>query len=254
MKKYHPRAGSPTRVDYGTELCVGLARFPETAPLAPDLEKLDEQLFAQFLGRLATRKPLVTARVDLRFANYETDKTLRAVARACEELDERKGGPLFKSVFKEGLTPAVKPDGAAQVPATETIVKNLAESAAPGADTLRGDWTQKLGDSLATLKTAAATYKAAQKATADAFSDERGLRNQHWMLVDRIQGQVQAAFPGNPAKQDLVFPEQDDEREEPKAAEDGAKPAEATAGEPKAASTTGAATTTTPAGAPAKSG
>jgi hypothetical protein len=251
VKKYHPKAGTPTRIDYGTELCSGLARFLETAPLVPDLDKLDDQLFAQYLARLATRKPLVTARVDLRFANYATDQTLRGLASNCEELDGMKGGPLFKSVFKEGLTAAVRPNGAAQVPATEKIVKNLAESASPGADTLRGDWTVKLDKSLDALRTAAATYKAAQKATADAFSDERALRNQHWMMVDRIQGQVQAAFPGNPAKQDLVFPEPDDERDEPKAPEEAAKPAKATAGEPAAATTTGASTTPS---TPAKTG
>jgi hypothetical protein len=76
------------------------------------MEKIGDQLFAQFLARLATRKPLVTARVALRFADHDADQTLRGLARACEEADGVKGGPIFK----DGLTAAVKPGGAQQIP------------------------------------------------------------------------------------------------------------------------------------------
>lgn len=227
MKKYNPKANSPARVDYGTELCAGLARFPETAPLATDMASLDDQLFAQYLARLGTRKSLVNARVALRFADYDADQTLRGLARACEEADGTKGGPIFKSVFKDGLTAAVRPEGARQIPATEKIAKNLAESAVPGADAIRATWAPKVDGALTALSDAAAAQKAAKKAYDDAFSAEVALRNQHWIAVDRVQGQVRAAFPGNPAKQDLVFPELDDTRDEPAAPADVPKAAAA---------------------------
>jgi len=211
MRKYRINAASPARVDYGVELCAGLRRFSETSALADDFETLNDALFAQYLARLAARKPMVAARVPVRIGNYDADQALRACAHAAEEADGCKGGPIFKSVFKQGLGPAVKPNGAAQIPATEAVIDDMKKSAAHGVDAFRAAWLPKIQASLAPLQKAAGDLEARRKDYLAVFGDEVALRNQHWTAVDRLQGQVRAAFPGNSAKQDLVFPEPDEE-------------------------------------------
>jgi hypothetical protein len=232
MRKYRITAASPIRVDYGVELVAGLRRFPETAVFADDFEKLNDGLFTQYLARLSARKPMVAARVPVRIGNYETDQVIRACAHAAEEVDGCKGGPIFKSIFKDGLGPAVRPNGAAQIPATQTVIDSLVKSGANGIDTFRATWLPKLQSSLDTLKNAAKVLDARRKDYLDAFRDEVALRNQHWTEVDRLMGQVRATFPGSTVKQDLVFPEVVEDEEEEKAT---AEQAAAAAGQVAAA-------------------
>lgn len=228
MRKYRPTAASPVRVDFGVELDAGLRHFPETTVYAADFEKLNNDLFAQYLVRLGARKPMVAARVPVRFANFEADRVIRACAHAAEEADGGKGGPIFKSILKDGLNAAVKPDGVQQIPATQTVIKDMNESAAYGIDAFRTAWLPRLQDALAVLQKAADVLEARRKDYLAAFSDENALRNQHRTAIERLQGQVRTAFPGNTALQDLVFPEPDDESDEPAAAK-AAPPAPAPA-------------------------
>ncbi|MFT3769198.1 MAG: hypothetical protein QM820_27480 [Minicystis sp.] len=222
MRKYRNNAASPIRVDFGVDLAAGLRRFPETAALADELEKTNDALFAQYLARLAARKPMVAARVPVRFANHDTDQVLRDCAHAARQADGAQGGPIFKSIFKDGLGPAVRPNGARQIPATETVIADMKKSAAHGIDAFRAVWIPRIQDSLAVLQKAAATQDTLRDAYLAAYAEEIALRNQHYTAVDRIIGQVRAAFPGNTTKQDLVFPEVIDEGEEEAAAEQAA--------------------------------
>lgn len=217
MRRYQKKAASAARVDYGEELGAGLRRFPETAQLAPEFAALNDGLFSAYLARLGARKQMVAARVPVRVGNYETDNVLRACAHAAEQADGCKGGPIFKSVFKDGLRAAVKPNGARQIPATETVIADMKKSAAHGIEAFRAEWQPKIEASLATLSASADNLSAARKLYLDSFQAEIALRNQHWTAIDKIMGQVRASFPGNTAKQDLIFPETVDEEGEPAA-------------------------------------
>lgn len=206
MRKYRASAASPIRVDYGVELIAGLLLFTETSGYAPSFESLNEELDASYTSRQAKRKPLVKARVALRFANYEVDQLIRSAARAAEIADGGRRGPIFQATFPEGVGPVVAPDGARQIPPTAALVDRITRSRVASIDPYRAEWLPKLQAGLAKLQAAAAAYDAARKDYLAAFADELALRQDHLLAVDRLIGLVRAAFPHDRARQDLVFP------------------------------------------------
>ena len=207
MRKYRNTAGSETRVEYGVALCMGLGLFPESAPLSPVFQAVNDDLAAAYEARRATRLPLVKARVALRFGNSKVDQTLRAAWRAAEIADGGRRGPISKAAFPDGLAPVVAPNGARQIGPTEQLLDRMAKSKVEGMDAFRAEWAPKIEASLTVLRTADTDHKAAHKAYVDAFGTELALRQEHYRALDKIVGGVRSAFPGDRAKQDLVFPE-----------------------------------------------
>lgn len=86
------------------------------------------------------------------------------------------------------------------------------------------------GPVLAKLGAAAEVHKAARAAYDQAFQEEVALREEHRRYVDRLMGEVRAAFPGDRARQDIVFPQLDesgsDDLDEAEAPAEPAEPAE----------------------------
>lgn len=191
-----------------TELSEGLKLFPETTDLAPDIDWLNTALEDAVTARRALRTPLIKARVALRLANYEADRTIRACANAAEIADGSRRGPVFDALFPDGLTKVIAPQGARQIPPTEALISRMTKSKKPAVVEFAQEWQPKLSAPLAKLQAAADAYKAAQKADGEAFLEEVALREQHAHAVDKVMGLVRAAFPKDRAKQDLVFPEQ----------------------------------------------
>lgn len=225
MKKYRANAASEVRVDYGVELCAGLQFFPETAGYAAPFQQLNDELFAAWSARRALRKPLIERRAAFRFAHYMTDQTIRMSHRAVEIADGgRKGGPLAKAIFPEGLGPVVAPYGKRQIKPTEDLIGRIERCKLPGIDAYRAEWQPKLQASLDGLKASSKDKDDAHDAYLGAFKVELGLRAEHYHSIDKIMGQVRATFPNDRGKQDLVFPEVDDDSEELGGAEDGADP------------------------------
>lgn len=209
MRGYRTSAGSETRLDYGLELLAGLQLFPETAPLVPDFAIVNSGLEAAHGERLAQRPLLVKARVALRLANYEADQTIRSCSKAAEIADGGRRGPVFDALFPQGVGPVVRPVGSRQIQPTEELLDRLTKSRSAVVKAFAQEWKPKLQAALDKLMAAAQAHKAALGGHADRFRDEVALRQQHKQSIDRLMGQVRAAFPGDRVKQDLVFPEVD---------------------------------------------
>lgn len=207
MRNYRPSAGTGTRLDYGLELAAGLQLFPETEPLAPDIDSINTELEAAYNARRAKRPPLVKARVALRLANYETDQMIRSCAKAAEIADGGRRGPVFNILFPKGSALVIKPEGARQVKPTEDLVDRLSKSKNAAVVAFAVEWKPKLDAVLSKLSAAAAGHKAALKTHNNDFREEQSLREEHRQSVDKVMGLVRAAFPGDRIKQDLVFPD-----------------------------------------------
>lgn len=206
MRKYRTSAATEARVDYGTELVAGLQLFPETQDLAPAFEQLNTELDAAYQTRRSKRPALMKARVGLRMAAFQMDQVIRACSKAAEIADGARRGPVFETLFPENLGPVIAPAGARQIPPSEKLVGRMVKSKHPAVITFAQEWAPKLEAALAKLRSAADAHKAAFKNHGDAFQDELALREEHLLAVDKLMGQVRAAFPGDRAKQDLVFP------------------------------------------------
>ena len=116
---------------------------------------------------------------------------------------------MSKAAFPDGPGPVVPPNGARQIGPTEALLDRMAKSKVEGMDAFRAEWAPKIEAALTVLRAADTDHKAAHKAYVDAFGTELGLRQEHYRALDKILGGVRAAFPGDRAKQDLVFPEVD---------------------------------------------
>lgn len=206
MRNYRTSAGTDVRVDYGTELVEGLKLFPETTPLATDIEALTASLEGAATARKALRKPLVKARVALRLANYLADQEIRSCGKAAEIADGGRRGPVFDALFPDGVGPVVAPAGARQIKPTEKLLERLTSSKNAAVIAFAQTWQPKLAAVLAKLQAAADSHEAARKADAAAFVEETALREEHAHTVDKLMGAVRAAFPRDRAKQDLLFP------------------------------------------------
>jgi len=222
MRKYRANAASDGRISYGIELCAGLRFFPETTSYAPSLETINNDLDAALTKRIQLRKPLLEKRAAFRFAQYETDQTIRMAHRAAEIADGgRKNGPISSFLFPDGLGPVVAPHGARQIAPTEKLIADMKRCKAEGSAAFLAEWTPKLEAALAKLQSTAAAHSQARKAYSDAFQDEATLRTEHYQAVDKLIGLVRATFPNDRAKQDLVFPVVDDGNGGDDGADDG---------------------------------
>ncbi|MFT3771203.1 MAG: hypothetical protein QM820_37790 [Minicystis sp.] len=218
MRLYSIKAATPIRVDYGTELCAGMRAFPEIAGYEPAFASINQGVRDAYEDRRATRQPLLVTRFELRFGAYQARQALRAAASAAEAADGGRRGAIFEVVFPDGLGPVVAPKGAMLAPPLEKVINDLSQSTLPSIDAYRNAWLPRLQAALDLLKQRAAAADAARKAYVTAFRKELVLRREHRKAVERVMGFVRAEFPGDKAKQDLVFPEVD--------AEDDAEPAE----------------------------
>ncbi|MDI1478005.1 hypothetical protein [Polyangium sp. y55x31] len=210
MRAYRSNASSPVRVEYGIELVEGLALFPETTSAASDLGTLNDTLAAQHENRRALRVPVLRTRAALRFAEYGVERVIRSALRAAEIEDGGRRGRICAGVFPKGSTPILKPVGKRQVKPLKDLVERLEKSKVAGIDAYRAAWLPKLKDALASFEAAVAKHLAALSAHDDAFKAELALRDAHHDAVDRIMGQVRAAFPRDRALQDVIFPPVDE--------------------------------------------
>jgi hypothetical protein len=205
-------ASSEVRVEYGIGLAVGLGFFPETESAVPEMEQITEDLGSAHTARVALRKPQVKARMQLQYAEYQVDQTIRVFSRMVESAEGGRRGPLFGALLPEGLTAVVAPAGRRQIKPTEALIARVDHCTLPGADALRSEWKPKLQAALKGLTDAAAAFEKASAAYVAAFGKELGLRAEHRRIVQKCAGVVRMAFPGDKLRQDLVFPVLDDLR------------------------------------------
>jgi hypothetical protein len=191
---------------------VGLGFFPETEGAVPEVETITYDLDSAHTARVALRKPQVKARMQLQYAEYQVDQTIRVFSRMVESAEGGRRGPLFGALFPEGLWPVVAPVGRGQIKPTEALVARLEHCSLPGAGELSSEWKPKLQAALKGLTDAATAYEKATAAYVAAFGKELGLRAEHRRVMQKCAGVVRMAFPGDTLRQDLVFPVLDDSR------------------------------------------
>jgi hypothetical protein len=207
MRNYRTNAGSPVRLDYGTSLVRGLSHFEETRPLADPFAALNGELEGKYDARRKLRRPLLEARQDLRFADYDAEQAIRLFVREAEIADGGRRGLLTVALVPRGVTPLVAPFGPKQVQPLAELIERLENSRVEGADALRAAELPKLQAARTALETAVEAYDAARKAYLAAFAEELAVRDDHRLAVDKLMGQVRATFPGDRVKQDLIVPD-----------------------------------------------
>ncbi len=102
MGNYRANAGSEVRLDYGISLSRGLSHFEETQALAGPFTTLNEELRTKYEARRGLRRPLLEARQDLRFADYDVDQAIRMFERETEIADEVAVGRSRRRSSTEG--------------------------------------------------------------------------------------------------------------------------------------------------------
>lgn len=207
MRKYRKNAGSPTRTDYGIGLEAGLQVFPETLPLASPFGQLNEQLDGAHVARRGLRKEVLKASAALRFACFEVHQIIRMTHHGAQNADGGRRGPITVDLFPEGVSPAVTAKGAEQIRPTEELVGRFQRSKLAGVAALGASWVPQIQPALDRLRAAATAHQAARAAHLAAFREEVAVRHEHLRQVDRIMGLVKAAFPGDRARQDVIFPD-----------------------------------------------
>ncbi|MDC3952632.1 hypothetical protein KEG38_02190 [Polyangium jinanense] len=206
MRKYRSNASSTVRYEYGVELAAGLSSFPEMASAAADIQTINEALAVQHDKRHALHVPVIRTRAALRFGEYSVERVIRLALRAAEMEDGGRRGRICASVFPKGSRPILAPVGKRQVKPLRELVERLANSKVVGIDAYRAAWLPKLQAALASFEAAVAAHLSALTAHDEAFKLEVALREAHHDTVDRIMGQVRAAFPRDRVTQDVIFP------------------------------------------------
>ncbi|MDI1447418.1 hypothetical protein [Polyangium sp. 6x1] len=206
MRKYRSNASSTVRFEYGVELAAGLSSFPEMAAAAADIQTVNDALAAQHDKRRVLHVSVVRTRAALRFGEYSVERIIRLALRAAEMEDGGRRGRICASVFPKGSKPVLAPVGKRQVKPLRELVERLENSKASGIEAYRGAWLPKLKAALVSFEAAVAVHLAALSAHDEAFKLEVALREAHHDTVDRIMGQVRAAFPRDRVTQDVIFP------------------------------------------------
>lgn len=207
MRNYRANASSQVRVDYGIALVRGLSNFEATRPHGAAFKSLNDELDNQYKARVALRKPWLEARQDVRFADWNADQAVRGYQRAVEIADGGRRGPLSAALLADGITPAVAPSGAAQLPALQKVIDTLTHSRASGVDAVRSAELPKLEAARTQLETAITSYQGAREAYNAAFAAERAIRDEHRLAVEALMGTVRSLLPGDRDLQDIIFPE-----------------------------------------------
>lgn len=207
MRNYHAGAGTQVRIDYGIALYCGLDNFEKTRPYAPAFKELNDRLEAQFKARLDLRKPWLIARQRVRFEDLNVDELLRSFQAAAKIADGGRVGPISKAVLRGGLTVAIAPSGASQLPALNRVIDDLLNARVEGIEAFRAEQLPKLEAARNRLESAVAEFQAARDAYYAAFAVEKAMRDEHRLAIDALMGTVRSLFPGDKRRQDTVFPE-----------------------------------------------
>ncbi|MBI3186085.1 MAG: hypothetical protein HYZ28_28445 [Myxococcales bacterium] len=100
----------------------------------------------------------------------------------------------------------VAPWGKQQIEPAEKLILRLESSKQSALAPIQSEWAPRLKQALADLRKAATDHTNAERAYSTTFAEELSLRTQHMLHVDKIAGLARAAFPGDRATQDLIFP------------------------------------------------
>lgn len=212
MAMYRESANSEKRLDWGTELAIGVRQFDETKGLEPSILESNASLRTAHEARRAARQPLLEARVELRLAGYAFDQAVRSFVRQAIVADGGKAGPITKAVAPQGITPIIAPRGRRQIPVAQKFVSDVAASKAAGVRELRIAAFAPVEAAFERLVAAGAAYEAAQSAYLSAFTVELAERAAHRTHMKHCVAMIRAAFPDDRERQRVVLPDADEPR------------------------------------------
>jgi len=195
-----------------------LSKFPANVVLVELAAKVGAATSAVSSAQLTYAQAVVAMtvpRVEVKFADYSSDNTVRGTMRAAETADGVKGGKIADAVFPGGVTPIVKPVGATQVTEMRKLEGRLEAAAGiwPGALAEK----VKVMDERVKYEAALAARKTAMEQSADKRSLRDAAKEDFLDVYASASARVKGEFPRNRAMQDLFF----DKVNEAGAVEDG---------------------------------
>jgi len=227
MRKYPAGAGAQHRALYGIALTAGLEQFEATRPLAAGFRTINDALIALQLEKSPLLTALTVARAGVRVGDYQFDRVVRQIDRACQLADGGARGPVFRAVFPDHVSCVVSPTGVGQVAAGDAFVRRLEAAGVEGVAAIREAWLPELKTRLADLKAAVAARDEAGVKLAGYRAREEALCEDHELALERVMGQVRTLYPRQRDLWNAIFPPADRPREAPELDDDPAPTPEA---------------------------
>ena len=239
MQKPTPKTSVSKCIALGLYTPAMLANFPQNAvlaALASNLTGATDTLAAAQQAYAGAVIALIPRRVAVRFADYASDKAVRALQRQAEIADDKKNGKIATALFPGGVTPIVRPVGNTQVTEMRSLEGRLEAAAAiwPAALAEKA----KITAERTKYEAALAARRTAMEAAADLRAKRDAAKEDFLDVYSSTADRVKAEFPRDRATQDLFFdkvsdaPVADDEDDTddsaPPAAEPPAAPVPAT--------------------------
>lgn len=183
-----------------------LAKFPEN-PVLVELSATLTGATAALSTAQSTYTQAVVAlippRVAVKYADYVSDKVVRAAQRAAETADGEKNGKVAAAAFPDGVTPIVRPIGQAQCTQMRALEGRLeaAVSIWSGAVAEKS----KVTDERVKYEAALAARRTAMETAADLRAKRDAAKEDFLDIYAATGGRVKEQFPRNRAMQDLFF-------------------------------------------------
>jgi hypothetical protein len=185
---------------------AALALGEQTQPLASAFRPAQDQLKTAAATRAQAEEDMTEVRVRARFAEDAMETVVRLMGLQTHSLDRNNAtGPAYKALFPDGMEAVLRPIGASQVEAAETLRNRL--DAQPAAAKVKAQMMDDFDKALADLRTALAKRAAGEDKVRLARAAEMGARESFASAYDSNIGALRQMFPRNPSRQNLYFDE-----------------------------------------------
>jgi len=205
-RKINPSAATHVCLQQAEEIVIRLTLLDECKHLAAPVRTATSALEAAQGRRMAAEKALLPLRVQLSFADYGWDRTVRSMAKVAEAALGAKNSPAYRELFRESYSPLVTPTGPSQQKVAEDFIARLGLCKLPESMKLAEEWRPKLQQAAATLAAALTARAQAEATLSAARADEQMCKQDLNRTVDKTIGEIRALFPGDRKRQDLAFP------------------------------------------------
>ena len=183
-----------------------LGKFPDN----PLLVDLSQRMFLGVSTLRAAEQEVVTkqdalllARVDLGYADYDSDQATRSSKKRAEIADGAPRGHIVSRVFPGGIADITRRFGESQIVAMRTIETRIANARSIWPDAEQE--LTRLQGSRERYEVALAARNQARQDLRDARTNRNAAREHFIDLYAEISSLVKAEFPRNRVLQDLFF-------------------------------------------------
>jgi hypothetical protein len=205
-KKLSKSAPTYRFVQQGKETEIRLKLMEECAPLVEPIVAVTGLVKAAQDKRVAADDALIPIRVKCSLANWEWDKTLRAMSNTADAHAGGKKTAVYKELFPKGIVPLVTPVGEGQRVVAQQFLRHLDNCTTPAARTFLEEWKPKAKSAYDKLAGALTERQNAETALAIARGEEQSARRDFSRTIDRTIALVRSIYPEDRGRQDLVFP------------------------------------------------